>query len=311
MTSAAGFHHGQQAAEDVLRAAAAASFWGRIDLTSTGGEVARVWCRDSTLLAASVPGPRPRIGVRLLSAGLVQPEDLDAALKEQSESAEPEPLGTILQHHGAIDRSELEHVAREQLVDQLADLLGWPLIGAAQFSGDLPAAALDSGLPVAEAIRLARERLWVWDGLVSRLGGPQGVPSPSMLAAPRANLLLGPYDWAVLTKTDGIRSLEVLAADCGLSIYECAQIVDALAKFGLLVLPHGPGSLGLSTAGGLRSVSAATGISPPTPERADDTATSGESTSGAESDSPRRSGTDVAALLRELAALNKSSKPEQ
>jgi hypothetical protein len=116
-------------------------------------------------------------------------------------------------------------------------LLGWELVGAAQFSGDQPSAALDQAMPVDEVIRLARARLEVWEGLVGRLGGANGVPRPSMLAAPRANLLLGSYDWAVLMKVDGVRSLEVLAADCGLSIYETAQIVDALANVGLVVLP--------------------------------------------------------------------------
>ncbi|MCB9411637.1 MAG: hypothetical protein H6525_02120 [Actinobacteria bacterium] len=256
MTSPANFQHGQRAAEDVLRVAAESSFWGRIDLTSTGGEVARVWCRDATLLAVSVPGPRPRIGVRLLSAGLVGPAELDAALREQSDSVNPEPLGSILLRRGAIDRVELESVVRGQLIDQLADLLGWPLIAAAQFSGDAPAAPLESGTPVAEALRKARARLWVWDSLLRRLGGPQGVASPSMLAAPRADIFLGPYDWAVLTKVDGVRSLEVLAAECGLSIYECAQIVDALMKVGLVVLPPTAEQSGAGTAELLRELAA-------------------------------------------------------
>lgn len=88
----------------------------------------------------------------------------------------------------------------------------------------------------------------------------------SMLAAPRANLLLGPYDWAVLTKVDGLRSVEVLADHCGLSLYETAQILSSLCDVGLVVLPA------------LKPRAAA---------------------------SKRRPAVDAASLLRELSALNR------
>ena len=90
-----------------------------------------------------------------------------------------------------------------------------------------------------------------------------------MLAAPRANLLLGPYDWAVLTKVDGMRDLETLADHCGLSLYEIAQILNGLCEVGLVVLPA------------------------PVPTRP------------VNEPPKRRLPVDAASLLRELSALNK------
>ncbi len=311
MTIAANLHHGRRAAEEVLRATVATRFTGRVDMTSVGGELARVWFADGFVLAAAVPGPRPRLGVRLLSAGLLQPEDLDAALKEQATQASAEPLGVMLVRRGAIDRTEVDHVARIQLVDQVADLLGWELVGAAQFSGDRPSAALDQAMPVDEVIRLARARREVWEMLVNRLGGAQGVLRPSMLAAPRANLLLGPYDWAVLMKVDGVRTLEVLAADCGLSMYETAQIVDALANVGLVVLPapgpparSGPPEPPAPSARPAQQRPAAAGPPRPTSESVS------EAPAESDADARRRASVDTAALLKELSALNRGSGTE-
>lgn len=277
MTDQGTFNPGQQVAEDVLRVAATQSFSGRIDMTSATGDVASVWFEDGVVLASAVPGPRPRLGVRLLSAGLVRPEALDAALREQGEQADAAPMGDILVRDGAVDRDEVEHVVRVQMVDQVADLLGWDLIGTAQVPGDPAIARLERPIPVDELLRAAGIRREVWEEMVRRLGGPQGVPRPSMLAAPRANLLLGPYDWAVLTKVDGLRSLDMLADHCGLSIYETAQIIDALAQMGLLVVP-------------------------PPPER--------QAAPPGRSEPRRRAGLDAASLLRELSALNRGSHTE-
>ena len=237
MTNHGSFTPGPHQSEEVLRTAAVQGFTGRIDMTSTTGEVGSIWFTDGAIRASSVPGPRPRLGVRLLSAGLVDPESLDQALREQGAQRDPEPLGDILVRLGAVERDEVEHVAGVQVIDQLADLLGW----GSDRHGEIPRrSGTRSARDAADGVggdgggRAPPGRV---EQTVRRLGGPTGVPRPSMLAAPRANLLLGPYDWAVLTKVDGLRTLEMLADHCGLSIYETAQIVEALAAVGLLVLP--------------------------------------------------------------------------
>ncbi len=263
---AGAFTPGQQRPQDVLTSRAAENFTGRVDMTSSTGEVARLWFDGGLLTAATVPGPRPRLGLRLLSAGLIRPEALDKVLREQEADPQARPVGELLIRDGAVDPVEVERFARIQVVDQLSDLLGWDLIGTAGFEGDLPAAELASPVSLNDLLSEASRRREVWDDMVARLGGPQGIPQLSMLAAPRANLLLGPYDWAVLTKVDGLRSVEVLADHCGLSLYETTQILSSLCDVGLVVLPA------------------------PKPR-----------TSG----SKRRAPVDAASLLRELSALNR------
>ncbi len=231
------FTPGQQRARDVLVARAAEGFTGRVEMTSSTGDVASLWFASGMLAATAVPGPRPRLGLRLLSAGLLRPEALDRVLRAQAADPHAGPVGELLVHNGAVDASEVDRFVRVQAIDQVSDLLGWDLIGTAGFPDDQPPAALTEPLMVSDALAEAEHRREAWEGIVMRIGGPHGVPQLSMLAAPRANLLLGPYDWAVLTKVDGMRDLETLADHCGLSLYEIAQILNGLCEVGLVVLP--------------------------------------------------------------------------
>lgn len=323
MTNHGSFTPGPHQSEEVLRTAAVQGFTGRIDMTSTTGEVGSIWFTDGAIRASSVPGPRPRLGVRLLSAGLVDPESLDQALREQGAQRDPEPLGDILVRLGAVERDEVEHVAGVQVIDQLADLLGWDLIGTARFPGDPAPAALATPLTVSAAMAAAGHRRGAWEQTVRRLGGPTGVPRPSMLAAPRANLLLGPYDWAVLTKVDGLRTLEMLADHCGLSIYETAQIVEALAAVGLLVLPSSArrpnpatGAMPVSS-GGISNAGAGAADAPPAADEApagaqeSGEAAPGQPQPGPTPDARRRAAVDTASLLRELSALSRNKHSQE
>ncbi len=274
MPTSGTFTPGQQRPVDALRASAEEEFTGRIDMTSATGEVASLWFAAGRMAAAVVPGPRPRLGLRLLSAGLVRPEDLDKVLREQSDDPDARPVGELLVRDGAVDPSEVEHFARVQIIDQISDLLGWDLIGTAKVAGEAPPTDLEQRFLMADLVAQAESRRAVWEAMVDRLGGPTGVPRPSMLAAPRANLLLGPYDWAVLTKVDGLRSVEILADHSGLSLYETAQILTGLADVGLVVLPEGS----------------------PRP--------------AVQNPNRRRPSVDAASLLRELSALNRDGDKE-
>lgn len=279
-------------AASLLRDVAGQGFTGRLDVEGQSGAVASVWYLGGTVAAVAAAGTRPRLGVRLLSAGLVRPEDLDVALREQQGDPDALPLGDILVRNGAVDRSEIEAVARTQLIDEVADILGWTLRGSALTVDDAAPVALRPPLPVSELLTEAAGRRGKWAELVRGLGGPEGVPRPSMLAAPRANLILGPYDWAVLTKVDGLRSLTDLAEHCGMSMYETAAVVDALARMGLLVVgsaPHRPPSAAPKPVQ-RPPAPAAEPPAPPEPKRP--------------------AGVDAAALLRELSALNRSSRPD-
>jgi hypothetical protein len=170
---------------------------------------------------------------------------------------------------GAVSPDEVGEVAKAQTLDMLGDLLGWDVVVRERHPGEGAAAELPESLPIDQVVSQATARRDIWEAMVSRLGGPEGVPRPSMVAAPRANLVLGPYDWAVLTKVDGVRTLEALADHSGLSLFETAQILSGLADMGLVVLPRGSSGS-------------------PHPEGA-----------------RRRASLDTASLLRELSALNR------
>lgn len=277
MTAAGPGEPGTHGPADLLRRAAAERFTGRLDFRGADGDVASVWLADGRMTAAAVPGPRPRIGVRLMSAGLVSPEALDDALRRQGGAdAGQRPLGAMLVDAGAVTSQEVEAVAHAQAVDMVSDLLGWDVAAGERVAGEAAAAQLAEAPSVEQVLAETKARQDIWQAMVARLGGPEGLPSPSMVAAPRANLVLGPYDWAVLTKVDGVRTLEALAELSGLSLTETAQILSGLADMGLIVLPHD-----------------APHARPEKP---------------VSDGSRRRAPLDTASLLRELSALNRDGK---
>ena len=52
------------------------------------------------------------------------------------------------------------------------------------------------------------------------IGGADGVPVLSTAAPAAPDVVLGPYDWALLCKVDGDRTIADLADDCGFTVFE-------------------------------------------------------------------------------------------
>ena len=103
---------------------------------------------------------------------------------EQSQDADAGPVGDLLVRVGAVEREEVEHFVRIQLVDMISDLLGWDLIGTAVFAGDIPPKALDEPFGVDVVLREAMERREVWEAMVQRFGVPRGAAAVDAGRAP-------------------------------------------------------------------------------------------------------------------------------
>jgi Domain of unknown function (DUF4388) len=115
---------------DVLVALADVRATGCLRVDAEPGN-ALVFLRDGQVYAATVPTEREPLGARLVAAGLLQEEDLAAALDAQHEELLVAwRLGELVVHLGMADRSAVERIVAALLLEDLDVLLSWPVSGA-------------------------------------------------------------------------------------------------------------------------------------------------------------------------------------
>lgn len=220
-----------------LLEAATAAATGALELEHPGGESSRLWLREGQLYAASVPGYRPALGIRLLSSGLITPEQLGIAIEQQRTTMAGHRIGEVLVHLGHVRPDDIDAFVLDQVHDQVADLLDLPVLSAAFHEGErigvdtIAPRSIEAVLPVAE------ERRHRWARVLADVGGPAAIPSLGPQGRGAGQSPLGPREWALLCRVDGRRDLAELARACGFTILEAAQLVSDLARSGLLVLP--------------------------------------------------------------------------
>lgn len=113
--------------EGVLLDLAAERATGCLQVGHPTGDEALVFLQDGLVYAAFVPGPRPLLGARLISSGVIDADSLARALEVQRSELLGWRLGELLVHLGYVDFHVIEDFTREQLRDMLADLFGWPV----------------------------------------------------------------------------------------------------------------------------------------------------------------------------------------
>ncbi len=225
-------------AEPLLRELGRADTSGVLEISHPSRDLSHVWVRQGGIYAMQVPGYRPALGVRLLSGGLVSPEQLSQAAAEQRERLHPPRIGEVLVAHGHVRAEVVEAFVAEQVLDQLADLLDLEVLGARFHPGRrirqdvIPPTPVDELLAAAHAWRDRR-----LDAL-ARVGGPRVVPHLRPPGNGSTQTPLGPDDWALLCRVDGRRDIHELARVCGFTLQQAAQIVADLALTAVLVLPE-------------------------------------------------------------------------
>lgn len=217
---------------------------GQLMLADQSGHQARIHFREGFVTGIQMPDHRPRIGMRLVAAGMISPDQLATALHlQQSETAAnrtgiPVRIGDVLVRIGAVGRGVVEQIAQAQLADNLAGLMTWQISDTGFEPAD-PAggqAAGDTPVDVDRLLAAADARRPILIELVRRLGGPAAVPDLAGIPTVDPHPTLGPHDWALLCKIDGQRQLGDLAAACGYTTLEAAQILDGLLSVGLITI---------------------------------------------------------------------------
>jgi hypothetical protein len=224
--------------EGLLRELSHRGSSGVLEIEHPGGEVSRVWVRGGGIYAMQVPGYRPALGIRLLSGGLVSPEQLSAAAAEQRERFPTHLIGQVLVTMGYVPPEVIEAFVHEQVLDQVADLLDLDVQSAAFHPGRRIQHDIIAPTPVEDLLAVAMQRRAHRADVLTAVGGAHVVPQLGPPGQGAAQTPLGPYDWALLCRVDGRRDITELARVCGFTVQEAAQMVADLALTGLLVLPE-------------------------------------------------------------------------
>jgi hypothetical protein len=225
-------------AELLLREVAARAASGVLEVRHPDQVCSHVWVRAGRIYAMHVPGYRPALGIRLLSGGLVSPEQLSAAAALQREQHPTMLIGQVLVELGYVAPDVVRTFVQEQVLDQVADLLDLTIESAAFHPGRRVQHDVIQPTDVDTLLAVARERRARRADVLAAVGGRHAVPQLGAPGTHPNRTPLGPYDWALLCRVDGRRDITELARVCGYTLQEAAQIVADLTLTGLLELPE-------------------------------------------------------------------------
>jgi hypothetical protein len=227
-------------AETILRDLGQSAASGVLEINHPAGEMSHVWVRGGRIYAMQVPGYRPALGIRLLSGGLVSPEQLSAAAAEQRDRFPGHLIGQVLVGMGYVDAQVIDAFVRDQVRDQVADLLDLEVISAEFHEGRHVRQDIIEPTDIDQLLAVAMENRDRRADVLNQVGGAHVTPVLGPPGTGPAQTPLGPYDWALLCRVDGRRDLTELARVCGFTVVEAAQVVSDLAMTGLLAIPTPP-----------------------------------------------------------------------
>lgn len=227
-------------AETILRDLGQGGGSGVLEIHHPAGEMSHVWVRGGRIYAMQVPGYRPALGIRLLSGGLVSPEQLSAAAAEQRDRFPGHLIGQVLVGMGFVEAQVIDAFVRDQVRDQVADLLDLEVVSAEFHAGRHVRQDIIEPTDIEALLAVARENRDRRAEVLDRVGGAHVTPVLGPPGTGPAQTPLGPYDWALLCRVDGRRDLTELARVCGFTVVEAAQVVADLAMTGLLAIPTPP-----------------------------------------------------------------------
>jgi hypothetical protein len=229
--------------DEVLRLLANDQLTGRLALNDGGkgavarnaeiyvatGEIYAAWLADADADPALAADERLRL--RLIAEGTLRQDAWEDALAAQEELYDWS-IGELLVELGHLERAVLEQVAREELLDAVAQASGWALGGYRFRRRERTRNRAGRTYTVSQFLeavsgrRAERERLQLPATAVPSLG--EGAADIVGLEA------------AVLGLVDGVRSVADIEVGCGCTGLEVAMILRSLADRGHVALPAPP-----------------------------------------------------------------------
>jgi hypothetical protein len=217
---------------DVLRLISLARKTGVLRLSSEG-ERGSVYFRTGRVYFAEVSTDQVSVGQRLVDAGLLAGDVLDAALARSDESGRP--VAEILRTSAGVPQGGLERAVRDQIQDATFELMRW---GEGEFAWQNEQQVqleVSASLAVDDLILEAARRL---DDLAVRerkVVSERSIPTLSAAFASAADpITISPEQWRILALLDGRRSARQIALLAGMDVEEALRDLYRLVTGGVV-----------------------------------------------------------------------------
>ena len=205
---------------------------GALHITGSSGRGVVYFATGSVTGATSDTG-RQALGRRLVGAGLVDDEQLAAAVERVQEDPGT-GFGRALHDAGAVDDGVLHDLVTEQAKDAVFDLLRWSQ-GDFAFVDDVNPDDLGVALPVEDVITEGRARLEAWEALTRTVPSPDSVVAVTLRPGDET-VSLEADEWALLALVDGRSSVADLVRVSGRGEFATVNTLASMAGRGLVAV---------------------------------------------------------------------------
>ena len=192
----------------------------------------RVYFREGLICLALSDAKRVPLGARLVSAGLVDADQVRATLDQHT--GEPVAVTEALLASGAVEDRVLGVFLREQIVDAVFELMRLEK-GSFNFDAAAPALSRGVGLSVVDVVGEATRRLDEWQAIHQRIASPTAVLAmvPSA-ASGREGVALAAEQWELLALIDGRRTVSDVVELTGRGEFATCRVLGDLVESGLI-----------------------------------------------------------------------------
>ena len=216
---------------DVFSLLALTKKTGALTVTADGKD-GRVFFRDGLICLALSDAKRVPLAARLVSAGLLDEEQVRQIIQQNSGSS----LGVTeaLVTSGHVEDRVLVALLREQIVDAVFELMRLD-DGSFNFDGATPALSRGVGLSVVEVVGEANRRLEEWSGIRAQIASHSAILAMIPSAGGGSDgVTLNAEQWGLLSLIDGRRTVSDVVELTGRGEFATCRVLGDLAAAGLI-----------------------------------------------------------------------------
>lgn len=207
----------------------------------TGSRTGQIYYRNGEIYAVHVDGFMPRVGRRLVTGGSIK-ADVYADLLFAADNDEYAPsIGFLAVQTGCVSQAVLDAVHVEILLSALGAIAQWDGLSTKWRRKSTTENFAVTPRPVAKFENAVAKRAARWNELWDQRA-PGMTPEQSFPAVVSDNREVANEELAVLDAATGVRPLDEVAGECGLTRFETGHILSSLIDQGLVVLNSTPAS---------------------------------------------------------------------
>ena len=217
---------------DIFRLVMVAKRTGKLDIVRSAGS-GKVFFREGEVYYAESTVAREPLGQKLIRSGALTEGGLLKALDENASTGER--VGEILVRNGAVNPEQLQAAVREQIEDSVFDLLRWDLGDFNWEGGVIADVEVPISISVENLIMESSRRLDELHVILRKIPSENAVPA--MASAPpegAVEINITPQEWRMLVLVDGHRTIHDIAQQVGMDDFAVMRGIYGLLSAGLV-----------------------------------------------------------------------------